>query len=92
MLSQCLIQLHEWEPAIDAAFLAVKNSDGRWHPAFQTLGRGYLGRGDVIEAVKAFSRSRHLNPEDDEVKTKDLEWALKLKIHLKIIEAGRRRQ
>lgn len=91
MAAQCLIQLHEWEPAIDIAGLAVKSSHHHWEPAFQTLGRAYLGIGDVEGAVAAFSRARLLNPADDELRVQDLAWAQKLKIHLKIIEAGRRR-
>lgn len=88
MKSQAFIQLHEWEPAIESAKLALK-SDPNWHSAHQTLGRAYLGVGNVLEAVKAFSRARHICPQDEEIKILDLEWANSLLIHKKLMAAAK---
>ena len=88
MKSQALIQLHEWEPAIESAKLALK-SDPNWHSAHQTLGRAHLGIGNVLEAVKAFSRARHICPQDEEIKIQDLEWANSLLIHKKLMAAAK---
>ena len=88
MKSQALIQLHEWEPAIDSAEQAIQ-IDSTWHPAHQTLGRAYLGIGYVMKAVKAFSRARHICPQDEEIKVQDLEWALSLLTHQKLMTAAR---
>ena len=88
MKSQALIQLHEWEPAIHSAEQAVK-IDPKWHPAHQTLGRAYLGIGSVLNAVKAFSRARHICPQDEEIKVVDLQWAQSLLTHQKLMAAAR---
>ena len=88
MKSQALMQLHEWEPAIHSAEHAIQ-IDSTWHPAHQTLGRAYLGIGNVPKAVKAFSRARHLCPQDEEIKVQDLEWALSLLTHQKLMIAAR---
>ena len=88
MKSQAFIQLHEWEPAIESAKFALK-SDPNWHSAHQTLGRAYLGVGNVLEAVKAFSRARHICPQDEEIKILDLEWANSLLIHKKLMAAAK---
>ena len=88
MKSQALIQLHEWEPAIHSAEQAIQ-IDSTWHPAHQTLGRAYLGIGGVLQAVKAFSRARHICPQDQEIKVQDLEWALSLLTHQKLMAAAR---
>ena len=88
MKSQAFMQLHEWGPAIESGKLAAK-IDPNWHSAHQTLGRAYLGTGYVVEAVKAFSRARHICPQDEEIKVVDLEWANSLLIHQKLMAAAR---
>ena len=88
MKAQALIQLHEWEPAIESAESALL-IDPMWYPAHQTLGRAHLGVGNVAGAVKAFSRARHINPEDEEIKIQDLEWAASLLTHQKLMSAAR---
>ena len=88
MKSQAFIQLHEWEPAIEAAEKAI-NVDPMWYPAYQTLGRSHLGVGNVLRAVKSFSKARHINPEDQELKVQDLEWASSLLTHQKLMAAAR---
>lgn len=50
MKAQALNSLHEWEPAIEAAKLTLK-IDPDWFCAHQTLGRSYLGCGQLQEAV-----------------------------------------
>ena len=87
MKSQAFIQLHEWEPAIESAKLALK-VDPNWYSAHQTLGRAYLGVGNVLEAVRAFSRARHICPQDEEIKVQDLEWANSLLTHKKLMAAA----
>lgn len=87
MKSQAFIQLHEWEPAIESAKLALKY-DPNWYSAHQTLGRAYLGVGNVLEAVRAFSKARHICPEDEEIKVQDLEWANSLLTHKKLMAAA----
>ncbi len=74
MKAQCLIQLHEWEPAIESAQASVK-IDPLWWPGLQTLGRAYLGYGKLQEAVTCFSKALHLNPESDELRNEDLAFA-----------------
>jgi len=88
MKSQAFMQLHEWEPAIESSKSALK-IDPNWHSAHQTLGRAYLGKGDVKEGVKAFSRARHICPQDQEIKNDDLEWANSLLTHLKLMAAAK---
>ena len=88
MKAQAFIQLHEWEPAIEAAELAIR-IDPKWYSAHQTLGRAHLGIGNVLNAVKAFSRARHIRPNDEELKVTDLEWAASLLTHIKLIAAGK---
>jgi len=88
MKSQAFMQLHEWEPAIESSKSALK-IDPNWHSAHQTLGRAYLGKGDVKEVVKAFSRARHICPQDQEIKVDDLEWANSLLTHLKLMAAAK---
>ena len=88
MKAQAFIQLHEWEPAIEAAELAIR-IDPKWYSAHQTLGRAHLGIGNVLNAVKAFSRARHIRPNDEELKVTDLEWASSLLTHIKLIAAGK---
>ena len=88
MKAQAFIQLHEWEPAIEAAELAIR-MDPKWYSAQQTLGRAHLGIGNVLNAVKAFSRARHICPNDEELKVTDLEWAASLLTHIKLIAAGK---
>ena len=88
MKSQALMQLHEWEPAIESAERAIK-IDPKWYSSHQTLGRAHLGIGNVLEAIKAFSRARHICPDDEEIKVEDLEWASSLLIHQKLMAAAR---
>jgi len=88
MKSQAFMQLHEWEPAIESSKLALK-IDPNWYSAHQTLGRAFLGKGDVKEGVKAFSRARHICPQDQEIKVDDLEWANSLLTHLKLMAAAK---
>ena len=88
MKSQALIQLHEWEPAIEAAEKAIM-VDPKWYAGYQTLGRAHLGVGNVLDAVKTFSKARHINPADEEIKVQDLEWAVSLLTHQKLMAAAR---
>ena len=88
MKAQVLIQLHEWEPAIEAAQKAVA-LDPKWYSGYQTLGRAQLGIGNVSYAVIAFSKARHLNPADEEIKVQDLEWAASLLTHQKLMIAAK---
>ena len=74
MKAQSLIQLHEWEPAVHSSLHAVHESARIWAPAFQTLGRAYLGKGLVFQATAAFSKAFHLDPSDSEVLS-DLNWS-----------------
>ena len=74
MKAQSLIQLHEWEPAVHSSLHAVHESARIWAPAFQTLGRAYLGKGLVCQATATFSKAFHLDPSDSEVLS-DLNWA-----------------
>ena len=50
MKAQVFITLHEWEPAIEAAKSAVE-IEPKWWSAYQTLGRAYLGYGQLQQAV-----------------------------------------
>ena len=75
MKAQALIALHEWLPAISAASEAVR-IEPNWFIGHQTLGRAQMGLGEVELAVKSFQKAVHLNPEDKELRTEDLEWAL----------------
>jgi len=88
MKAQSLMQLHEWEPAIESAGLAVQDSSKSWSPALQTLGRAYLGNGQVFQAVDYFSKALHLDPSQAE-HWEDLEWANSLRTHLKLMQAAR---
>lgn len=74
MKSQALISLHEWEPAIEASQEAIK-IDPLWYCSYQTLGRAYLGFGQLENSVKSFSKAIHLNPDVEELWTEDLRWA-----------------
>ena len=42
-----------------------------------------------VKAVKAFSRARHIRPNDEELKVTDLQWAASLLTHIKLIAAGK---
>ena len=77
MKAQVFITLHEWEPAIEAAKSAVE-IEPKWWSAYQTLGRAYLGYGQLQQAVFAFSKAVHLSPETEELWTEDLRWAADL--------------
>ena len=44
-------------------------------------GRAQMGLGEVELAVKSFQRAVHLNPEDEELRREDLEWAVGLLRH-----------
>ena len=50
MKAQVFITLHEWEPALEAAKSAIK-IEPKWWSAYQTLGRAYLGYGQLQQAV-----------------------------------------
>ena len=77
MKAQALIALHEWLPAISAAREAVRIKPN-WFIGHQTLGRAQMGLGEVDLAVKSFQKAVHLNPDDEELRKDDLEWALGL--------------
>ena len=77
MKAQALIALHEWLPAISAAREAVRIKPN-WFIGHQTLGRAQMGLGEVELAVKSFQKAVHLNPDDEELRKDDLEWALGL--------------
>lgn len=79
MKAQVLNILHEIFPAKESAEAAVKYSNKSWHTAYQTLGRCYLNVGQIDSAIRAFSSSIHLRPDDREVWEQDLKWALELK-------------
>ena len=56
-------------------------SDGfgsTWWCLYQTLGRAYLGFGQLQESVLAFSKAVHLCPDNEELRTEDLAWAADL--------------
>ena len=74
MKAQSFITLHEWESAIVASTTALKLSPN-WWCAYQTLGRAYLGFGQLKEAVLAFSKAIHINPDNEELWIEDLAWA-----------------
>jgi len=74
MKAQALIQVHEWEPAIELAESAVK-VDKTWWVGYQTLGRAQLGVGEVGGALRNFKVAFHLNPGDQEIWTEDILWA-----------------
>ena len=88
MKAQSLIQLHEWEPAIESASIAIHNSSKSWAPAYQTLGRAHLGNGQVFEAVIALEKAVIIDPDDQELR-EDLSWAQSLRTHLKLMQAAR---
>ena len=77
MKAQALIALHEWLPAIAAAGEAVRLKPN-WYIGHQTLGRAQMGLGEVELAVKSFQKAVHLNPDDEELRKDDLEWALSI--------------
>ena len=77
MKAQALIALHEWLPAISAAGEAVRIQPN-WFIGHQTLGRAQMGLGEVDLAVKSFQKAVHLNPDDEELRKDDLDWALGL--------------
>ena len=77
MKAQALTALHEWLPAISAAREAVRIKPN-WFIGHQTLGRAQMGLGEVELAVKSFQKAVHLNPDDEELRKDDLEWALGL--------------
>lgn len=77
MKAQALMQVHEWEPAIESVTLAIQ-SKPLWWEAHQTLGRALLGIGNVDGAKKAFSRAFHIKPDDAELRVSDLAWSLQL--------------
>ena len=77
MKAQALISLHEWEPAIGSSLSALK-IEPNWWCAHQTLGRAYLGYGQLQEAVNSFSKALHICPDNEELRVEDLEWAVEL--------------
>lgn len=74
------LQVHEWTQAIDSAKLAIQ-SNPLWWEAHQTLGRAYMGCGEVNLARKAFSRAVHIKPDDQELRNEDLIWCQGLYNH-----------
>lgn len=82
MRAQALMQVHEWEPAIQEAQKALL-SDPRFYPARQTLGRAFLGAGLVAEARREFKVAFHLRPDDEELRLEDLNWAHQLYLQQK---------
>ncbi|KAH3848885.1 tetratricopeptide repeat protein 33-like [Dreissena polymorpha] len=77
MKAQALMELCEIYPAVQAAKKAVQFAP-TWWIAHQTLGRAFLGLGEVRMAVNSFSRAVHLNPDDKELWKDDLLWAYSL--------------
>merc|ERR1712133_141581 len=77
MKAQAQINLHEWIPAITSAQQCI-NMKPNWYIGHQTLGRAQMGLGEVQLAVKSFQKAVHLNPDDQDLRKNDLEWALDL--------------
>lgn len=80
MKAQALIQVHEWDPAIEIGRQIIQ-IDPLWWVGFQTLGRAFIGCGRVDQARWAFSKATFLNPSDSELRIEDLLWAQKLHKH-----------
>lgn len=80
MKAQALINLHEWESAVEAAVSAVK-ARRNWWAAHQTLGRAHLGLGNLGQARREFQTALHLNPQDEELRKEDLAWVVGLLKH-----------
>lgn len=81
MRSQALIQLHEWDQAVEEGREAVEKSKGIWTEARQTLGRAFIGCGRIKEARREFAIALHLKPQDQELRREDLLWANRLYRH-----------
>jgi len=77
MKAQAQINLHEWIPAISSAQQCI-NIKPNWYIGHQTLGRAQMGLGEVQLAVKSFQKAVHLNPDDQDLRKNDLEWAMDL--------------
>ena len=81
MKAQSLIQLHEWDLAIDLSEKAVSEKP-LWWEARQTLGRALIGVGRVKDARLAFAKAVHLKPDDNELVKEDLLWVQSLYKHV----------
>ena len=77
MKAQALLSLHEWVPSISCSSECVRLQP-TWWVGHQTLGRAQMGLGEVAMAVKSFERALHLNPDNEELRREDLEWAVTL--------------
>lgn len=77
MKAQVLMQLHEIHPAVQTCEEVVKLRP-KWPEGYQTLGRCYLGTGDVQKALKTFQLAYHLNPNLKEIYDEDICWAQEL--------------
>ncbi|TRY74438.1 hypothetical protein TCAL_01305 [Tigriopus californicus] len=89
MKAQALIQVHEWEPAIEIG-RKVTQIDPLWWEGYQTWGRALVGGGRVPEARWAFSKAAFLNPSDRELRIEDLLWSQELYRHWKAEQEARR--
>ena len=87
MKAQALISLHEWVPSIKCSSECVRLQP-TWWVAHQTLGRAQMGLGEVAMAVRSFETALHLNPDNEELRKEDLEWAVGLLRQKQAVEAG----
>ncbi|XP_052774535.1 tetratricopeptide repeat protein 33-like [Mya arenaria] len=91
MKAQALMELCEVFPAVQSAQKVIKLAP-TWWIGHQTLGRAFLGMGEVRKAIQSFSRAVHLNPANQELREDDLLWAVSLLWKRKKLEEDKIRQ
>ncbi|CAH1776042.1 unnamed protein product [Owenia fusiformis] len=77
MKSQSYLALCEVFPAVHSAEHAIRLKP-TWWVGQQSLGRGYLGLGEVQMAITCFTKAIHLDPSQIELWEEDLKWACSL--------------
>ena len=87
MKAQALLSLHEWVPSICCSSECVRLQPA-WWVGHQTLGRAQMGLGEVAMAVRSFEKALHLNPDNEELRSEDLQWAVSLLRQKQAVEAG----
>ena len=87
MKAQALLSLHEWVPSISCCSECVRLQP-TWWVGHQTLGRAQMGLGEVAMAVRSFERALHLQPDNEELRRDDLEWAVSLLGQKQGVEGG----